>query len=377
MQTLIQRLKKIPKKYVFETLITLGGLIVLAVIVSLITPTSTKTEYAFYEQDTSQSPTLFRAEVITINKTSIDVQLKDGPNNGSTIEVPFKNPDQKAGLRIGTTVIISEYEQKEDLLFYDIYRLHFLIIAVGIFIAVVLLIGRRRGLMSLAGLGASILVIGWIIVPLVVAGYNSLLVSVFGAYLIAIVSIIIAHGFKTRTFISLLCVLIILIFVTVASQLAVYLLGLSGIIDEAGYYLKIDHPEIDLSGILVGGIVIAALGALDDIVTTQVATVDELKKTKPSLTVAELYKKAFSVGSEHIAALVNTLALVYVGAALPLIVLYAVSTPELFKLFNSEFVATEIIRTVLVSLGLVIAVPVSTYISAVLIHRNHEKKINN
>ena len=377
MQTLIQRLKKIPKKYVLETFITLGGLIVLAVIVSLITPTSTKTEYAFYEQDTSQSPTLFRAEVTTINKTSIDVRLKDGPKNGSIVEVPFKNPDQKAGLRTGTTVIISEYEQKEDLLFYDIYRLHFLIIAVGIFIAVVLLIGRRRGLMSLAGLGASILVIGWIIVPLVVAGYNSLLVSVFGAYLIAIVSIIIAHGFKIRTFISLLCVLIILVFVTIGSQLAIYLLGLSGIIDEAGYFLKIDHPEIDLSGILVGGIVIAALGALDDIVTTQVATVDELKKTKPSLTVAELYKKAFSVGSEHIAALVNTLALVYVGAALPLIVLYAVSTPELFKLFNSEFVATEIIRTVLVSLGLVIAVPVSTYISAVLIHRNHEKKINN
>ena len=370
---LFMRLKRIPKKHLYEVLLTVGALALVGLLVALISPYSPKQEYAFLDSGVSASSTLYRAQVKTASETALTVILRDGPRKGSTFTIPYGESRNNEKPSPGASIIVFEDARSSALTFYDRYRIPGLLVLIALFIAVVLLVGRRKGAMSLAGLGASIVVIGWVIVPLVVAGYNSLLVSVLGAYLIAIVSILLAHGFHRRTLISLLCVLIVLVIVTIGSQAAVAILGLTGVVDDAGYYLQFDHAEIDLSGILVGGIVIAALGALDDIVTTQVATVDELKKANKTLSVHELYRRASSVGGEHIAALVNTLALVYVGAALPVIVAYAVSNPRLFALFNGEFVATEITRTVIVSIGLVIAVPISTLIASLLIYRHFEK----
>ena len=365
---LYTRIKSIPRRYVYEIIATIGSLLAVAIAVSLFSPYDTPKQYAFAEQDTSA--TVIRATIVTTASNSIDVKINDGPSKGLTITVPLENMDELKGINPGSDILITESSSTNSLIFLDLYRIPLLIFIISLFIVTVLIVGRRKGLMSLAGLGASIIVIGWVIIPLIIDGYNSLFVSVFGAFVIAIVSILIAHGFQKRTYVSLLCVLIVLSFVTAGSILAVTLLGLTGIVDDAGYYLQLDHPTIDLSGILIGGIVIAALGALDDIVTTQVATVDELKKANTTLEKKVLYKKAWSVGAEHIAALVNTLALVYVGAALPLIVAYTISTPDSVLLLNSEFVATEIARIVIVSIGLVIAVPISTYVAASIFHKN-------
>lgn len=372
-QYIAKRVKEIPRKFIYEILIVAGGLFILALVVSLLSPYVAPKEYAIADSENT-STTILRATVESISEDFIQVTLNDGPSKGTTVNVPIKSWFKQKSLQPGSNVVLTNMEGAGGLAYYDLYRIPILIFIVGLFVAVVLLVGRRKGLMSLAGLGASIVVIIWVIVPLVVAGYNSLLVSVAGAFVIAIVSILVAHGFNKRTFVSLLCVLIVLLFVVIGSQIVVALLGLTGMIDEASYYLQNDHPNIDLSGILVGGIVIAALGALDDIVTTQVATVDELKKVDRSLDVKTLYQKASSVGGEHIAALINTLALVYVGAALPVIVSYAVSTPDIFLLFNSEFVATEIARTIIVSIGLVLSVPISTFMAAIILSKNRIKK---
>lgn len=366
-------INKIPRKFIYEILLVASGLFFLGLVVSFISPYSSEEKYTFINSGDSTTNTL-RATVESYSDNLLKVRLNDSPSKGVSVNVPFNDSIDKRGIQPGASILVVKSRVTNSLSFYDLYRLPTLVCIVAIFVAVVLLVGRRKGLMSLAGLGASIVVIGWIIIPLVIAGYNSLFVTVLGAYIVAIASILIAHGFKKRTFISLLCVLIVLILVTVGSQLAVFILGLTGVVDEASYYLHIDQPKIDLSGILVGGIVIAALGALDDIVTTQVATVDELKKVDKTLNVRDLYHKASSVGGEHIAALVNTLALVYVGAALPLIVSFTVSTQSLFFLLNSEFAATEITRTVIVSIGLVISVPISTFLAAVLLNRPRTKK---
>ena len=362
------RLQKIPRKYIYEVLAVIGALCVLAFVVSSISPYSEPRQYAFAESN--NDPTLYRATVVSSEPNALKVALKDGSNKGSEVTVSLDNVTDLRGLHNGADVVVSDSTKVNGLVYFDLYRVPILIFIIAIFVVTVLLVGRRKGMMSLAGLGAGIVVIGWIMIPLIVNGYNSLYVSVFGAYLIAVVSILIAHGFERKTYISLACVLIVLILVTAGSVFVVNLLGLSGIIDEPSYFLQLDHPTLDLSGILVGGIVIAALGALDDVVTTQVATVQELKKTDASLNKNELYKKAILVGGEHIAALVNTLALVYVGAALPLIVTYAFNTPNLLILFNSEFVATEITRTIIVSIGLVLSVPISTYVAAHVITKS-------
>ena len=365
-------MKKIPKKYSYEVLVAAGFLTVIAILVSVISPATLQKNFILADSNSANTSLVYGAKVVSVSQDIIEVTLEDGPNKGGAIFVPLTITNGKNIPKPQSTILVTNNIQTGGLAFYDLYRIPLLVVIVTVFVLVVLLIGRRKGARSLIGLGASVIVIGWVIVPLVIAGYNSLLVSVLGAYLIAIVSILIAHGFKRRTFISLFCILVVLILVTIGSQLAVAILGLTGVTDEVSYYLQEDFPKLDLGGILVGGIVIAALGALDDIVTTQIATVDELKKANKTLGIKELYKRASSVGSEHIAALVNTLALVYVGAALPLIVAYSISSPELFSLFNSEFIVTEILRTVIVSIGLVLAVPISTYISAILLTKHYD-----
>jgi uncharacterized membrane protein len=367
--SLVTKFRTVPKKFIREVVLAACVLIIIGLIVSVISPYTPNRQFAFYSAGSSESSSYYRATVVSQSPSDVGVRLQDGPAKGLTVQIPSANQNKVDAVTVGSSVLVTNSPSANALVLFDIYRIPLLVMIVTVFVLVILLIGRRRGAMSLAGLGASIVVIGWVIVPLVVAGYNSLLVSVSGAFMIAIVSILIAHGINRRSLISLLCILVVLLFVTLGSLIAVSLLGLTGLVDETGYLIEASHPNIDLSGILVGGIVIAALGALDDIVTTQVTTVSELKKADPSLSVGQLYRRASAVGAEHIAALVNTLALVYVGAALPLIVTYAISTPELLQLFNSEFVATEIVRTVIVSIGLVLSVPISTYIASLLLSK--------
>ncbi len=371
---IINSFRKLPKKYVIEVTIATCVLAAVALISSSVAPSTIQEKYAVSKQNSSERLILHRAKVLSVSEKSLAIEILDGPSKGTYSDIAFESMGKNDTPSPGSTILVSRAIEDGSAAYFDRYRLPLLFIVVSVFILLVLMIGRRKGLRSLAGLGASVIVIGWIIVPLVIAGHNSLLVSVFGAYLIAVVSILIAHGFQRRTFISLICILAVLILVTIGSYLAVYLLGLSGVNDETGYYLQLDLPNLDLGGILIGGIVIAALGALDDIVTTQVATVDELKKANRNLTAKELYEKAFSVGGEHIAALVNTLALVYVGAALPLIVAYSVNTPDMLALFNSGFIVTEVIRTVIVSIGLVLAVPISTLLASTLLGRHYDAK---
>lgn len=362
------------KRYVYEVLAAVLGLLLLTWVVSLITPYTAPKQYSFIDSSQRQSTTVFRASVVSKHNDSFEVRLQDGPESGNLKTIPIENWTKKSPPEIGMQVLVTESDTKSGLAFYDQYRLPLLLMMIVLFVLVVLLVGRRKGLMSLAGLGAGIIIIGWGIVPLVINGYNSLLVSVGGAYIIAVVSLLIAHGFQRRTYISVACVLVVLVFVTVLAQVFVGALGLSGVVDDASFYLHSTYGSIDLSGIIVGGIVIAALGALDDVVSTQVATVDELIKINPSRGVLQVYSRAASVGGEHIAALVNTLALVYVGAALPLIVAYTVNASNPLLIMNGQFAATEIARTIIVSIGLVLSVPISTLCASYILTRRREAK---
>ena len=271
-------------------------------------------------------------------------------------------------LESGSLIILAN-SPIDAFVFYSMYRLPFLIVLTVLFIIVVLLVGRRQGFMSLLGLGAGILVVVGVTIPLIVNGYDTFWVTTGSAFLIALVSVLVAHGWNRRTVVSLITVMTVLLGVTILAKVTTYVLGLTGIVGEADYFLSVTRSSIDMSGILVGGIVIATLGALDDIVTTQVATVDVLRQENPAMSRASLYAKAAKVGSEHIAALVNTLALVYVGASLPVLVIYAVSDSDWFRLLNQGFVATEIARTLVVSIGLVLAVPFSTWLATQIMSR--------
>lgn len=353
-----------------EVGLAIAVLIVTIITVSLITPYQPQTQrYSFYESDQAESvETLYRAEVTELRDSELSARLLDGQQKGNVVTVSYEKMGSFQRLESGSLIILAS-SPIDAFVFYSMYRLPFLIVLTVLFIIVVLLVGRRQGFMSLLGLGAGILVVVGVTIPLTVNGYDTFWVTTGSAFLIALVSVLVAHGWNRRTVVSLIAIMTVLLGVTILAKVTTYVMGLTGIVGEADYFLSVTRSSIDLSGILVGGIVIATLGALDDIVTTQVATVDVLRQENPAMSRASLYAKAAKVGSEHIAALVNTLALVYVGASLPVLVVYAVSDSDWFRLLNQGFVATEIARTLVVSIGLVLAVPFSTWLATQILSR--------
>ena len=155
-----------------------------------------------------------------------------------------------------------------------------------------------------------------------------------------------------------------------------WLAALSGIYDETSSLLNMaGRSNLDMYGILLGGIIIASLGVLDDVVTTQVAAVDELRQAKPHASWRELFGRGMSVGREHLSALINTLALAYVGIAMPTILVLSqqiTTHSQLLVTLNYEYIAVEIIRTVISSLGIILAIPLSTALAVVLIGKKQQ-----
>lgn len=255
----------------------------------------------------------------------------------------------------------------------DQYRLPSLIIMVVIFLALAIFFGRKKGVTSIIGLILTIAVLLYGIVPAIMAGHNPVLVSFIGATVIAIISLYISHGFSKRTTIALISLLITLILATGLSLLFVSISHLTGAASENAYFLQFGSlKNISLSGLLLGGIIIGALGVLDDITTSQAAAVEEIHKANRKLTLPQLYQRGLSVGREHIASLVNTLFLAYAGASFPLLLLLTDNPQQpLWLTLNQEFMVEEIVRTLVGSSALVLAVPITTFLAARAFTRHH------
>ncbi|MCL6641096.1 MAG: YibE/F family protein, partial [Candidatus Rokubacteria bacterium] len=238
--------------------------------------------------------------------------------------------------------------------------------AFALFVAAAIAFSRWQGVTALLGLGISLLVLARFVVPRILAGGHPLGVTLAGAVMIALTSIYLAHGANRRTTVALAGLLITLGAAAGLAILFVSLARLSGAGSEEAVLLQVGHlGGVNLRGLLLGGILLGALGVLDDITTAQAAAVEEISRANPRLGPAELYRRGLSVGREHITALVNTLVLAYAGASLPLFLLFTINPDQpLWVTLNTEFVAEEIVRTLVGSIALVLAVPVTTVLAA-------------
>ena len=359
-------------------LIGIVGAVLLGILlfVTHITPYKTREYQPFYEGSVSKNDAVYyRAKVLdSPNGESAKVQLLDGDRRDQIVTLSSADRRQAPP---GAVIVVSEVEtvdNHDEWYFVTRMRIPGIAVLAVIFVALVAVIGGRRGLLSTVGLVVSLMVIGWFIVPLILSGYNAFFVAIAGAYIIAIVSVLISHGARRRTYLSIACICLLLGLVALFSWLAMWLASLSGFSDEAAFYLTMNASQVDMWGVVAGGMVIATLGVLDDIVTTQVATVEELHLANKKQSRWQLFLAASSVGGEHIASVVNTLALAYAGASLPFILLATQQTQSIFLMVNSEHIATEIVRTLVASIGLVVAVPLSTFIATVVYTRSRTKK---
>lgn len=305
----------------------------------------------------------------------LQVKIKSGPEKGTTLE--FEHGKQFAIqssqlLKKGDQIVLGKTYKVNGTSSYfvaDILRLPAMAVLGFIFIGLVVAVAGRRGLSAFAGLAISIAVLMYFVVPKILGGSNPVLISLVGAGFIAVVSIYLAHGFSRQTSIALLSTLVTLVIAVLLSWLFVTLMKMSGTGSEQAYLLQLGRADpLDLRGLLLGGIIIGVLGVLDDVTTAQTAAVVELESANPNLSRAELYRRGLRIGSEHILSLVNTLVLAYAGAALPIFLFFELNTtlPTWFIL-NGEFLSEEIVRTLVGSVTLVLAVPLATFIAATVL----------
>jgi uncharacterized membrane protein len=251
----------------------------------------------------------------------------------------------------------------------DPYRLPILGILAGVFLILLLLFGGLQGIRGLASLIGSLFLIFYLLLPGIYGGFSPIAVSIGVASIIIVVGSFITHGFNRATSSAVLGMIATVLATGAAAYWAVDAAMLSGFTSEINAYLNFNTDgRINMIGLLFGGIMIGLLGVLYDIAIGQAVAVDELYRAAPALTQAEAYRRGLRIGREHIGALVNTLAIAYVGASLPLLLLLQQSTSSVASIINGELFATEVIRILIGSIGLILAVPLTTFIASRMLH---------
>ncbi len=283
--------------------------------------------------------------------------------SGDAIDVTFVDTgDELLLVDVRRPTIQSQYQ------FADFQRRGTLLWVALLFAAAVVVLGRWRGVLAIVGLSLSLAVLLLFVLPAILDGRSPVWVALFGSLAIAIVTLYVAHGFGPKTTVALLGMGGALLLTAVLSSVVLGVADITGFASEESSLLTI-FDGLDVRGLVLAGIVLGAAGALDDVTITQASAVWELHSVDERLDAMELTRRGLRIGRDHIASTVNTLLLAYAGAALPLLVLFVVSSQSLGAIANSEVVAIEIIRTLVGSIGLVAAVPFTTWLAAQVVTR--------
>jgi uncharacterized membrane protein len=302
--------------------------------------------------------------------TLVRFRPTQGPDEGDRLR--FEQPVSPTAptLEPGDHVVMSYDRRAEPGFRYqyaDRQRRSTLLWLVLLFAAAVIALGRWRGVAALVGLGASIAVLLRFVLPALVDGTEPVLVAIVGASAIAFLALYLAHGFHAMTTVALLGTLGALAITVGLAWVFTEAARFSGFSSEEAFLVQLGTKGgVDLAGLVLAGMVLGALGALDDVTVTQASAVWELHTTDPSVTRRTLARAGMRIGRDHVASTVNTLALAYAGAALPLLILFVLSRESLGTVANSEVVATEIVATLVGSIGLVAAVPLTTWLAVLL-----------
>jgi uncharacterized membrane protein len=258
----------------------------------------------------------------------------------------------------------------EDNLHYemvDLNRNYGLGVLFTLFIFLVIITGGWKGFYSLISLIISFSIIISFIIPQILAGHNPILIGIAGAISILLISLYLSYGLNKKSLSALIGISITLIFVGLLGKYTIELLRFSGLSNEEAVFLNASRVNpLNIIGLLMAGIIIAAIGVIDDVAVTQSSTVFNLQELNPEINKKELFRRAMVVGRDHISAVVNTLVLAYTGASLPLILLLSAQNTPWKYFISNEIIAEEIVRTLVASSGLLLAVPVTTLVAVYL-----------
>ena len=284
----------------------------------------------------------------------------------SEIEVISSNIYKK-----GNRVFIDSYlNENHEEVFYivDSIRTKALLILFILFLVVVFLVARTKGLRALFSLLLSFLVIIKFILPRIIAGNDPFIISLIGGLVIMVFIIYLTEGWQRKSHLSILTVFVSLSITLVLSLIFVYLTNLSGLAqEEASFLIGVNDLRINFKGLLLAGFIIGAIGVLDDIIVGQIETVQSLREANPNLSSKEVFFLAYRVGNTHLGAIINTLFLTYTSVALPLLLLFVINDTKglsIERFLSTEVVSTEVVRTLVGSIGVVLSMPIATFLGS-------------
>ncbi|KKT78162.1 MAG: hypothetical protein UW75_C0048G0004 [Parcubacteria group bacterium GW2011_GWF2_44_8] len=292
------------------------------------------------------------------------ILIEEGEREGEVVKLENDLSVLSVGDKIFVNRLLS-IDGTEYYIFKDVERRGPLLFLIAIFIGLVVWLSGMQGVRAVLSLALSIGAIIFLLIPALLAGYSPALASLVIAGLILSVTLFLPHGFKPRVFITFVGTFGAVFATCIIAWIWVTWMRFTGFGDDSSVYLNFaTGGTLDLTGLLLGGIIIGLLGVLDDVSITQASVVQELKAANPKFGFKDLYRRALRVGRDHVGSLVNTLALAYVGTSLPLLLLYSYSESPISILINQEILAAEILRIIVGSIGLVLAVPFTTAMAA-------------
>lgn len=293
--------------------------------------------------------------VIDLGGTNKDIRLY---SNGYKYEV-------------GDKVYVEHIKENDGSEYYNVgeyMRGDVTIIAILLFVAVTTIIYGWKGLKSMLSLVCTMGIIIFVLVPLTLKGYNPVLVASLIAVPLLFSVMFITHGRSKITYAAMLGCFISIFITVILSYIIIIKSKITGFVDDTSSYLYFNsNGNIDFTLLVIASIIIGVIGVVDDGAITQARIVAELKDLNKTLTNNEYYKRAMNVGKDHAGAMINTLILAYTSSALPLLLLFYTSNTDKAVIINKEIIATEILRSLIGSIGLLLAIPITTYIAVILI----------
>jgi uncharacterized membrane protein len=306
---------------------------------------------------------------------NVTVELLQGPELGQSVEVPLTDAIYGSGTRVGQEIKLVRLPPIEDqpvsYQFAEFERSTPLIVLSVIFAVAVVVVARWRGFASLVGLVFAGFILVKFMFPALISGTNPLVVGLVGSSAIMFVVLYAAHGFSTRTTTALLGTLFGLILTAVLGWAASRWAHLTGVTSDDDYLLAGAAPDLRLTSVVICGIIVAGLGVLNDVTITQASAVWELADSDPRR--KNLFSSAMRIGRDHIASTVYTIAFATAGAALPVLLLIAIYNRPLLQVVQTEQFAGEVIRALVGSIGLVLAVPLTTAIGVAVVRASRSR----
>lgn len=301
-------------------------------------------------------------------------KFKSNNKSISEIEFEFDSTNTNYKLTPGSKVQLlripaNEFDS-EVFLFMDVDRTNLLIIVAAIFSIVTLVIGKLRGLGAIIGLISTFFVLLTFLLPSLLEGKDPLTIAVISSSGLVLFLLYIAHGISIRTSVAVLGTLFGIILTAILSLIVISFGNFSGISSDDDFLLS-GVTSIRLDGLLLAGIIFASVGVLNDVTVTQASSVWEIKNSNPKLSIFDLFRSGMRIGRDHIASTVYTLLFTYTGAALPTLLLIFISDRPTQFILSSEAIAQEIVRTLVGSIGLVLAVPITTILAAILAEKSN------